>query len=85
MRGYEELPIDSIMPELNMQTTNKVLLQTNLMSLDVLHTNKARFTVVGYQNGSMILTIATTGNKPPSPSSSRKNIVFRPSFGEECI
>ena len=32
----------------------------------------------------MILTIATTGNKPPSPSSSRKNIVFRPSFGEEC-
>ena len=84
MRGYEELPIDSIMPELNMQTTNKVLLQTNLMSLDVLHTSKARFTVVGYQNGSIILTIATTGNKPPSPSSSRKNIVFRPSFGEEC-
>ena len=27
-----------------------------------MHTNKARFTVVGYQNGSMILTIATTGN-----------------------
>ena len=81
--GYDELPIDSVMPELNMQTTNKVLLQTNLMSLDVLHTNKSRFTVVGYQNGSIILTIATSGSKPPSPSSSQQTFVYRPSFGDE--
>ena len=82
-RGYEELPIDSVMPELNMQTTNKVLLQTNLMSLDLLHTNTSRFTAVGYQNGSIILTIATTGNKSPSPSSSQQTFVYRPSFGED--